>query len=101
VTGSDGADDGSVGDDVDPDEGLDELQPVSTSLRTAQEQDGGTDRVVEGGDGRTESKGSDEDDSELDELAPVASGVRTAQSSSDVDDAAAGDDGDEGCGGDD
>jgi hypothetical protein len=93
VTGSDKADD--PGDDV-GDEDLDELAPVpSSSLRTAQEQDGGTDRIMERTDDRAES-----DRDELDELAPVASGVRTAQSQPDVA-VGADDDGDEGCGGDD
>lgn len=91
MTGSGEADDS--GDDVE-DEDLDELAPVSSSLRTAQEQDGGTNRIVEREDDHAES-----DRDELDELAPVVSGVRTAQSQPDVD--AAGDDGDEECGGDD
>jgi len=99
VTGADGADGDGVDDDVDADEDLDELHPVSSSLRTAQEQERGTDRVVEAGDVQAESKNSDGDGSGLDELAPVTSAVRTAQSPSDVD--AAGDDGDEGCGDDD
>lgn len=96
MTGSDEADGGGVDDDVE-DEDLDELAPVtsSSSLRTAQEQDGGTHRVVERGDDHAES-----DRDELDELAPVASGVRTAQSQPDVA-VGADDDGDEGCGGDD
>jgi len=75
MKGSDEADGGGVDDDVDADEDLDELHPVSSSLRTAQEQDGGTDRIVERGDGQAES-----DRDELDELAPVTSSVRTAQS---------------------
>ncbi|MFC7074341.1 hypothetical protein ACFQJ7_07145 [Halovenus rubra] len=95
MTGSDGADGGGVDDDVE-DEDLDELHPVSSSLRTAQEQEGGTSRVVEADDGQTESKGSG-GGSELDELAPVASGVRTTQSQPVADDLdAAGDDGDAG-----
>lgn len=101
MTGSNDADSDGADDDVDADEDLDELQPVSSSLRTAQEQDGGTNRVVEGDDEQGESKGSGGDGSELDELAPVASGVRTAQTQSDVDGTDAGDDSDEGCGGDD
>jgi len=47
MTGSDAADGDDEAGDVDED--LDELQPVSTSLRTAQEQEGGTDRIVERG----------------------------------------------------
>ena len=97
MTGSNGADDGGVADDVDADEDLDELHPVSTSLRTAQEQEGGTNRLVEAGDGKVDSKSPDGEDSELDELAPVSSAVRTGQSQPDTDDAdAAGDDGDAG-----
>jgi len=92
VTGSDEADD--PGDDVE-DEDLDELAPVSSSLRTAQEQDGRTDRIVEREDDHAES-----DRDELDELAPVASEVRTAQSQPDVA-VGADDDGDKECGGDD
>lgn len=93
MTGSDEADD--PGDDVDVEEDLDELAPVSSSLRTAQEQEGGTDRIVEEGGGEAES-----DRDELDELAPVATGVRTAQSQPDVA-VGADDEGDEECGGDD
>jgi|GEM_PF-5477954 hypothetical protein len=93
MTGSDAADGDDEAGDVDED--LDELQPVSTSLRTAQEQEGGTDRIVEREDGQAES-----DRDELDELAPVTSAVRTAQSQPDVA-VGAGDDGDEECGGDD
>ena len=97
MTGSDEADGGGVDDDVDADEDLDELAPVtsSSSLRTAQEQDGGTGRIVEREDDHAES-----DRDELDELAPVVSGVRTAQSQPDVA-VGADDDGDEECGGDD
>jgi len=50
MTGSDGADEGGNDGDGDSDEDLDELAPASSSsLRTAQEQDGGTDRIVERG----------------------------------------------------
>lgn len=95
MTGSDEADD--PGDDVDAEEDLDELAPVVSSLWTAQEQDGGTDRIVERGDDHAES-----DRDALDELAPVASGVRTAQSQHDAGAAdGSSDDGDEECGGDD
>ncbi|QLG50662.1 hypothetical protein [Natrinema halophilum] len=95
MTGSDEADD--PGDDVDAEEDLDELAPVVSSLRTAQEQDGGADQIVERGDDHAES-----DRDALDELAPVASGVRTAQSQPDAGAAdGSSDDGDEGCGGDD
>jgi hypothetical protein len=91
---SSGADGGGDDETVDADDDLDELQPVSTSLRSAQHGGREIDESADAVEEQSDPDAPEADPDGLDEPVPVSSSLRSAQSragAGDID--AAGDDG--------
>jgi len=79
-------------DDGEQDTGLDELQPVETSLRSAQHQRCESDASVDAAEDQSDPEAPEPDSDGLDELQPVSTSLRSAQSQASAGDAGMADD---------
>jgi hypothetical protein len=80
------------GNDGEQDKDLDELQSVSTSLRSAQHRGRETDASVDVAEDQSDPEAQEPDPDGLDEPAPVTSSLRSAQSQAGAGDAGMADD---------
>jgi len=78
--GSAGTDGGSDDEAVGADSDLDAVQPVSSSLRSAQHRGAKTDASADATEEQADGDGAEADPDGLDELASVTSSLRSAQS---------------------
>lgn len=79
-------------DDGEQDKGLDELQSVSTSLRSAQHRGCESDASVDAAAEQSDSEAPEPDSDGVDELQPVSTSLRSAQSQASAGDAGMADD---------